>query len=120
VADIDISGSLPELPDGVISGSSEISAAKLSAFTMPSDITSRSTYLIPNVPMDAPKATIEFHGAPGGSGAAHWAPEPPTPYEARRDALNAAATYCSAGGWGGPAAVIGVARDFEKFLKEAL
>lgn len=44
---------------------------------------------------------------------------PPTAYEVRRDALMAASTYCNGGGWGGPSAVIGVAREFEKFLKEA-
>lgn len=114
MADIDISGSLPSLPEGVISGGELTGPFTVSSAQL------RSTHIIPSVPEGASKVTVEFKGTSEGSGAAHWAPEPPTPYEARRDALSAAATYCSAGGWGEPAAVIGVAREFEKYLKEAL
>lgn len=64
------------------------------------------------------KAVVTFQGPQDGSAARHWAPESPTPYEVRRDALMAAATYCSRGGFGRSAGVIQVAREFETYLDQ--
>lgn len=65
------------------------------------------------------KAVVTFQGPQDGSATRHWAPEPPTDYEVRRDALMAASQYAASGGWGGAQNVIEkIAKPFEEYLLE--
>lgn len=79
---------------------------------------------LPVIPQEEPKTMVTFQGPETGA-QRHWVPleteDAPTPYEVRRDALSAAAAYCSGGGWGGAENVIEkVAKPFEEYLKGAL
>lgn len=75
---------------------------------------------LPVVPRGT-KAVITLQGTQDGPTPQHWAQGTPTPYEVRRDALMAAATVTSCGGWmDAKAKTMELAQVFEDHLNEVL
>jgi len=74
--------------------------------------------VLPHVPEGAEKVTVTFQGPQDGSAVRHWAPEPPSDYEIRREALRAAAVVTSSGvGTGVATQTLRFAHEFEVYLR---